>query len=87
MTVIYLTEYNTSCYGVTFENNGWIKAQYFEDIPDYEKNIYCVKPLETFLDKSEVCDMTLMSGALDKSVFVRNTFLLKLSEEKDKHRY
>ena len=31
--------------------------------------------------------MTLMSGALDKSVFDGNTVLLKISEENDKHRY
>ena len=31
--------------------------------------------------------MTLMSGALDKSVFDGNTILLKISEENDKHRY
>ena len=48
MTVIYLTEYNSRCYGVTFENNGCIKIQKFEDISDDEKIIYCVKPLETF---------------------------------------
>ena len=48
MTVIYLTEYNTRCYGVTFENNGCIKVQKFEDISDDENNIYCVKPLENF---------------------------------------
>ena len=47
----------------------------------------CVKPLRTILGKSEVCDMTIMSGALDKSVFDGNTILLKISEESDKHRY
>ena len=45
------------------------------------------KPLETFLGKSERCDMTLISGALDKSVFDGNTILLKISEECDRHRY
>ena len=52
MTVICLREYSTRCYGVTFQNNGWIKVQKFEDFSDYEKNTYCVKPLETFLGKS-----------------------------------
>ena len=31
--------------------------------------------------------MTLMSGALDKSVFDGNIILLEISEENDKHRY
>ena len=51
MTVIYVTEYNTKCYGVTFENNGWIKVQKFEDISDDKITIFCVKPLEIFWGK------------------------------------
>ena len=43
--------------------------------------------MEIFLGKSEVCDMTLKSGALNKSVFDGNTILLKISEENDRHRY
>ena len=39
MTVIYLTEYNTRCYGVTLQNDGCVKVQKFEDIPEYERNI------------------------------------------------
>ena len=35
----------------------------------------------------QVCDMTIFSGALHKSVFDGNTFLLKISEENNKHRY
>ena len=31
--------------------------------------------------------MTLMSGALDKTVFDGNTILLKISEESGRHRY
>ena len=87
MTVLYLTEYNTRCYGVAFQNNGWIKVQKFEDISDDEYNIYCVKPLETFLGKGEACDLTLMSGAFDKPVFDGNTILLVISEEYGRHRY
>ena len=34
MTIIYVTEYYTKYYGVTFEINGWIKVQIFEDISD-----------------------------------------------------
>ena len=52
-----------------------------------ENNIYCVKPLEIFLRKSETCDMTLMSGAFDKLVFDGDTILLKISEEYGRHRY
>ena len=49
--------------------------------------ILYIKPLKTCLVKTEVCDMTLMSGALDKSLFDGNTFLLKKSEECGRHRY
>ena len=52
-----------------FSKNGRIKVQIFEDISDDENNILCVKPLRTFLGKSEVCDMKLMPGAFGKSVF------------------
>ena len=95
MTIIYVTEdyichriyvQNTNCYGVTFENNGWIKVQNFEDISDDKNTIYCVKSLEIFLGKSESRMMTALSGAFNKSVLDGITFLLKISEEK-KHRY
>ena len=43
--------------------------------------------METFLGKSEICDITAISGAFDKSVFDGNTILLKISEECYKHRY
>ena len=39
MTVIYLTKKNTSCYGVTFENNGCFEVKKFEDISDAENNV------------------------------------------------
>ena len=63
MTIIYVTEHNTRCYGVTFENNGLNKVQKFEDISDDESTLYCVKPLELFLGKCESCLMTALSGA------------------------
>ena len=44
MTIIYLTEDNCSRYAVTFEKIGCVGVQKFEDIPDYQKNIICVKP-------------------------------------------
>ena len=87
MTVIFFTEYNNRCYAVTFENIGFIKKQKLEDISDDEKNISNVKPLELFLGKSKVCDMTLMSGAFDKMVFDGNTILLKISGENGRHSY
>ena len=43
--------------------------------------------MDTFLGISESCMMTAMSGAFDKSFFDRNTILLKICEEDDKHRY
>ena len=87
MTNIYLTEFNTRCYGVTFQNKGWIKVQIFEDDSLDENIIYNVNPLETFLGKSESCELTAMSGAFDKSVFDGNTSLLKIAEENSEHRY
>ena len=41
----------------------------------------------SILGKSEVCHMTLISGAFDKSVFDGNTLLLNISEECGRHRY
>ena len=66
MTVMYLTEYNCKRYAETFENDGCVRVQKFEDILDYEKNILCVKPLRTILGKSEICEMTKVSGVYDK---------------------
>ena len=43
--------------------------------------------METFLGKSESCDMTDFSGARDKEVIDGNTILLKIGEENNKHRY
>ena len=87
MTVINLTEYNTRRNGVTFENFASIKRQKFEDISNHENNVFCANFLEIFLSKSKICEMTLMSGAFHKSVFDGKTILIKISEEKDKHRY
>ena len=85
--IIYLTENNTSCYGVTFQNDGCVKVQKFEDISDLENIILYKMPLKTFLGKNEVCYKTLMSEALDKSVFDGSTTLLKKSDENCKNRY
>ena len=87
MTVLYLTEYNTKCYGVTLQNIGCVKAQKFEVISNDENNLLYTKPIESFIGKSQVCDMTLFSGALDKSVFDGNTILPKISQECGRRRY
>ena len=87
MTIIYTTEKNTKRYGVTFKNIGCVKVQKFEDISNDEKTIYCVKTMEIFLGKSQVCNMTVFSGAGDKKVFDGNTILLKISKESGKHKY
>ena len=87
MTRIYITENNCERYGVTFKNNGCVKVQKFEDISNDEITVYCVKPMEIFLGKSHVCNMTIFSGARDKEVFDGNTILLKISEGNGKHKY
>ena len=87
MTIIYITENNCEIFGVTFKNNGCVKVQKFEDISNDEKTIYWVKPMEIFLSKSQVCNMTVFSGARDKKVFDGNTILLKISEENGKYKY
>ena len=87
MTVKFLTEYNTRCYGVTFQNIERTNVQKFEDSSNQGNNIFCVKSLQIFLGKSKVCDMTVTSEAFDKSVFHGKTILLKISEENDNHRY
>ena len=69
MTIIFITEHNTECYGVTFENIGRVKVQKFEDFSNVENTILNKKPIETILGKSQTCDLTAMLGAFDKSVF------------------
>ena len=87
MTIIYVTENNCECYGVTFQNKGWVKVQKPKDVSDHKNNIYKVNPMETFLGKSQLCDTTEFSGTQDKEVSNGNTILLKIGEENDKHRY
>ena len=87
MTIIYITENNCERYGVTFQNNGYVKVQKFEDISKDKNTIYCVKPMEIFLGKSQVCNMTMVSGSFDKKVFDGNTILLKVCEENGKNKY
>ena len=85
MAVIYQTEYNCRRYAVTFENNGCVRAQKIEDIPVFERNILCVKPLRMILCKNEICRMTEVSGSYDKEKYGGTTILLKISEGNEKH--
>ena len=88
MTVIYITENNCKCYAVTFQNNGCVKVQKFEDVSlDDENIIYTVNPMETFLGKSQSCTMAVVSGAFDKGCFDGNTILLKVGIENGKNKY
>ena len=87
MTIIYVTENNCKCDGVTFQNKGWVRVQKLEDVSEDKNIIYKVSPLKIFLGKSQLCDMTEFSGAKNKEVFEGNTILLKIGEENNKHRY
>ena len=87
MTIIYVTEDICQCYGVTLQNKGWVRVQKLKDVSEDKNIIYKVNPMETFLGKSQLCDMTEFSGAKDKKVFDGNTILLKVSEENNQHRY
>ena len=87
MTIIYVTENNCKPYGVTLQNIGYVKVQKFEDVLSNENIRYHVKPMKIFVGKSQLCDMTVFSGTLNKPAFDRNTFLLKISEENGTHEY
>ena len=88
MTVIYITENNCKLYAVTFENNGFVQVQQFEDVSESDKNIkYSINPMESFLGKSQSCSMTTLSGAFDKSCFDGNTILPKVGIENGKNKY
>ena len=87
MTIIYVTENNCQRYAVTLQNKGWVKVQKLEDVSNDKNIIYEVNPMETFLGKSQLCDITEFSGAEDKAVFDGNTILLEIGIENNKHRY
>ena len=88
MTVIYITEYNCKCYAVTFQNNGFVQVQQFEVVSEDDKNIiHCINPIKTFLGKSQRCNMTVLSGAFNKSCFDGNTILLKVGIENEMNKY
>ena len=87
MTIIYITENNTKCYAVTSKNKGLMKVQKIRDVGDDKNIIYEVNPMQKFIGKSQLCNMTEFSGAEDKEVFDGNTILLKIGIENNKHRY
>ena len=87
MTIIYFTEHNSKCYGVTFQNKECVKEQKFEDISNDKNTILNTKSIKTFIGESQSCDMTALSGAFDRNVFDGNTVLLKMKEECNRHRY
>ena len=66
MTIKYITEKINKRYGVTSQNNGYIKVQKFKDISNDENTIYCVKPMRIILGKNQICNMTMFSGAFVK---------------------
>ena len=40
MTVIYITENNCKCSAITFQNNGFVQVQQFEDVSEIDKKYY-----------------------------------------------
>ena len=87
MTIIYVAENNCQRLAVTFKNNGVIKVQKLEDVTEDKNIIYKVNPMETFIGRSRLCEMTDFSGAEDKEVHDGNTILIKVGVENNKHRY
>ena len=87
MTIIYVTENNCQRYGVTFQNNGRVRVQKFEDVSEDKNIIYEANPIESFIGKSQLCDITEFSGAKDKAVFNGNTILLQIGIENNRYRY
>ena len=87
MTIIYVAENNCLCLAVTFRNNGKIRVQKTKNVSKDKIIIYEVNPMETFIGKSQLCNMTEFSGAEDKEVFNGNTILLEVGKENNKNRY
>ena len=87
MTIIYVTEYNTKIYAVTLQNKGWVTVQKLQGVSEDKNILYKVNPTETFLGKSQLCDMTEFSRARDKEIFDGNTILLKIGQENNKNRF
>ena len=47
MTIIYVTEDNCPCYGVSLRNKGWVRVQKMKDVSEEKNIIYKVNPMET----------------------------------------
>ena len=43
--------------------------------------------METFIGRSQLCNMTKISGSEDKELFNGNTILLRIGIENNKHKY
>ena len=87
MTIIFVAENNCQCLAVTFRNTGMVRVQKLEDVSDDENIIYEVDPMETFIGKSQLCNMRDFSGAENKKVFDGSNILLEIGQENNKHRY
>ena len=87
MTIISVAENNCECLAVTFQNKGWVRVQKLEDVSEDENTIYKVNPMQSFIGKSQLCEMTEFFGAKEREVFNGNTILLKVSDENNKQRY
>ena len=87
MTIIYACESNCERLAVTTRNKGWVRIQRLEDVSNDDNIIYEVNPMETFIGRSEDCNMTEFSGARNTEVLNGNTILLKVNEEHNKHTY
>ena len=87
MTIIYVTENNCECYVVTHTNKEYIKVQKFKDVSEDKNFIYEVNPMEIFIGKSHLCDLTEFSRGKDRQVFDGNTVLLDTGKGNNKHRY
>ena len=87
MTIIYVAENNCQRLAITFKNNGMIRVQKIEDVFEDKNIIYKVNPMETFIGKSLLCNMTEFSGSEDRRVFEGNTILLRIGQENIKHKY
>ena len=87
MTILHITENNTKCYAKTSQNKGWIKVQKIRVVGDDKSILYEVNPMQIFIGKSQLCNMTEFSGGKDREVFDGNTILLEIGKENNKHKY
>ena len=87
MIIIYVAENNCERLAITARNKGWIRVQRLEDISEDKNIIYEVNPMETFIGRSQLCNMTKLSGSEDKELFNGNTILLRIGIENNKHKY